>query len=163
MTLSAPIAGAKSDAEIAAPLLGSATAMVVQIRQRTTIDPSTADATALDAQTSWWPVSGTATFRTTPTGVDLVFPLNNCRKPYGYPIVLYAGSDCSAIEADSQPWDGPRGVLSSKTYCFGAPARLYESPFTDLTPRGPEGLFSPGAIDELIATLDEIRQAALAA
>jgi len=42
-------------------------------------------------------------------------------------------------------------------------ARLYESPFTDLTPRGPEGLFSPVAVDELIAALDGIRRAAMAA
>jgi hypothetical protein len=111
----------------AAPQFEGATAMLTQIRPRTTVDPSTADATALDAQTAWWPVEGTATFRTTPTGVDLVVVLNNCRKPYAYRVVLYAGSDCSTIEADSQPWDGTRGVLSTKDYCFASPARLYEA------------------------------------
>jgi type I restriction enzyme R subunit len=42
-------------------------------------------------------------------------------------------------------------------------ARLYESPFTDLTLQGPEGLFSTSTVDELIAALDDLRRTALAA
>jgi type I restriction enzyme R subunit len=40
---------------------------------------------------------------------------------------------------------------------------LYESPFTDLTPRGPDGLFTSSQLDELLAILDQVRAAAVAA
>jgi len=40
---------------------------------------------------------------------------------------------------------------------------LYESPFTDITPRGPDELFTASQLDELLAVLDQIRGAALAA
>jgi type I restriction enzyme R subunit len=43
------------------------------------------------------------------------------------------------------------------------PARLYESPFTDLTPRGPDELFEKPDLDELVRALDEVRETALAA
>lgn len=43
------------------------------------------------------------------------------------------------------------------------PGRLYESPFTDLSPRGPEGLFDPQQLAELLRALDAIRSTALAA
>jgi type I restriction enzyme R subunit len=42
------------------------------------------------------------------------------------------------------------------------PARLYESPFTDLTPRGPDGLFSSSQIDELERVLTSVRLMAIA-
>jgi type I restriction enzyme, R subunit len=43
------------------------------------------------------------------------------------------------------------------------PARLYESPFTDLTPRGPDGLFKASELDELMSTLHSVRATAMAA
>lgn len=43
------------------------------------------------------------------------------------------------------------------------PRRLYESPFTDLTPYGPEGLFGRSGVDELIGVLAEVRRTAIAA
>jgi type I restriction enzyme R subunit len=43
------------------------------------------------------------------------------------------------------------------------PRALYESPFTDVTPRGPDALFGPAQVDELIRTLDAVRTTAMAA
>ena len=42
-------------------------------------------------------------------------------------------------------------------------ATLYQSPFTDLTPRGPDGIFSSQQIDELVVAIDQVRRAATAA
>ena len=42
------------------------------------------------------------------------------------------------------------------------PGRLYESPFTDINPQGPEGVFTSGQVDDLVALLQEIRQRAAA-
>lgn len=41
-------------------------------------------------------------------------------------------------------------------------ARLYESPFTDVSPRGPEGVFTPMQVDQIVAVLVEIRERAAA-
>lgn len=38
---------------------------------------------------------------------------------------------------------------------------LYESPFTDLTPLGPEGIFTSAQVDELIEALEQITATAL--
>jgi type I restriction enzyme R subunit len=43
------------------------------------------------------------------------------------------------------------------------PPRLYESPFTDLTPRGPDGLFKASEMDELMRALEAVRATAVAA
>ncbi len=42
-------------------------------------------------------------------------------------------------------------------------ARLYESPFTDLTPHGPDALFQATEIDELLQALQAVRATAVAA
>lgn len=41
-------------------------------------------------------------------------------------------------------------------------ALLYESPFTDITPQGPDGLFTSTQVDELVAILDEVQARAMA-
>jgi type I restriction enzyme R subunit len=43
------------------------------------------------------------------------------------------------------------------------PAALYESPFTDVTPQGPDGLFSSSDVDEIMTVLERIRSTAIAA
>ena len=43
------------------------------------------------------------------------------------------------------------------------PGRLYESPFTDLTSRGPDGLFCEADLNELMDVLEAVRSAAMAA
>ena len=43
-----------------------------------------------------------------------------------------------------------------------APARLYESPFTDNSPLGPESMLSSEQVDQMVALLDDIRNRAVA-
>lgn len=37
-------------------------------------------------------------------------------------------------------------------------ARFYESPFTDLSPTGPDGLFTSDEVDQMIHLLDQVRR-----
>jgi type I restriction enzyme R subunit len=39
---------------------------------------------------------------------------------------------------------------------------LYESPFTDISPQGPDGLFTSPQIDELLSLLDDVYAHAVA-
>lgn len=40
---------------------------------------------------------------------------------------------------------------------------IYESPFTDLSPPGPDGLFTSAQVDELVAVLGKVRETSVAA
>lgn len=42
------------------------------------------------------------------------------------------------------------------------PDRLYESPFTDINPLGPEGVFPSAKVDLMVQVLEEIRKSAAA-
>ena len=42
------------------------------------------------------------------------------------------------------------------------PSLLYESPFTDVTPRGPDGLFSSVQVDASMGLLERVRTMAVA-
>jgi len=120
-------AGAASPGPVAAPVYAHAEGHFTPIRQSKLVDPAATDATALDLQTASWPVEGRVSFRTTRLSVDLELTLTQCRKPYAYPVHIYAASDCTQIHSGSQPWDGARGMLGSQAYCFGAPGALFES------------------------------------
>ena len=41
-------------------------------------------------------------------------------------------------------------------------SRLYESPFTDVSPHGPEGLFSSIQVEQLVGILEQIQDTAAA-
>jgi type I restriction enzyme R subunit len=42
------------------------------------------------------------------------------------------------------------------------PTRLYESPYTDYSPKGPDGVFDSLAVDQLISILEDVKQRATA-
>ena len=41
-------------------------------------------------------------------------------------------------------------------------AALYESPYTDVNPKGPDGVFAPLQVEELVSVLETIKDRAVA-
>jgi hypothetical protein len=64
-------------------------------------------------------VGGTATFSETADGVDLDLYLSGCAVGSADPIVIQAGSDCSAESVLGAHWDSPRGDDISPLMCVG--------------------------------------------
>jgi hypothetical protein len=123
----APLLSTACSERESGPLYEQASAQLVQIRPRHTVEPSGELARDPNSITSWWPVQGTAVFRTTSEGVDVTVALRDCRTGYSYPVRIYTQS-CSELRAGTKPWDAPRGKLATNALCIGAPgARLYDS------------------------------------
>lgn len=54
-------------------------------------------------------------------------------------------------------------IVDQLTACGAmSPELLYESPFTDLNPKGPDGVFDSAQVDELIRRISEVRARAIA-
>jgi hypothetical protein len=121
--------------------IAHAVARLTQIRPRTTVGLD-APSNDLDAQTAWWPIFGSVSFRTTAEGVDLAVDAHDCRTGYSYPVFIYTGADCSAIKRDSTPWD--RGTLKAKALCIGAPGATVHEARANTDPK-PWSLGGPAA------------------
>jgi hypothetical protein len=110
------------------PFYAQASAEIALFRPRETIDPNLDVARDPSSVTSWWPISGRATFKTTRDGVDVSVLLKNCRAAYGYPINIYEQASCSELTAGTKPWDGERGTIETNALCLGASgARLHHA------------------------------------
>ena len=83
---------------------------------------------------------------------------------------------CEALPGLGQVrgWLTARGTRCSSLWCgrasrdcnaalFDDCLQLYESPFTDVAQQGPEGLFSSKQVDDLVAILGSVREAAAVA
>ena len=120
-------AAARVDAGPPSPVYARAEGRFAPLTPGMLVDPATTDATDLSLATAAWPLEGAVSFQTTPEGVDLSLTLTQCRKPYAYPVFIYPGTDCSQLDGRSKPWDGTRGTLSSKAFCFGPAGALFDT------------------------------------
>lgn len=95
----------------------------------------------------------------TKVGHDTEFPVTGMPNNSGEGFVDYVlwgddGKPLGLVEAKRTKRDPRVGQQQ--------PELLYESPFTDLNPQGPEGVFDSTQVDELISLLGEVRARAVA-
>jgi hypothetical protein len=138
------------------PVYAQASAALVQVRPRETIIPGMTMANDPNAVTSWWPIMGSATFKTTRDGVDVSVAFKSCRDAYSYPVAVYESADCSSLQKGAEPWDGERGTIPVSAFCIGAPgARAYHSRLrSDEKPWSLGGRASSNLIGHSLAVLD---------
>ncbi len=81
------------------------------------------------------------------------------------------GSSSKQSGGKASPASAPRPCISASMMSCSVPGfarahtwpcQLYESPFTEFSPRGVEGVFDSAQVGQIFSVLDEIRRAAVA-
>jgi hypothetical protein len=82
-------------------------------------------------------IAGTATFATTPSGVDLSVSITGCVSGSAYPVIIHEGDACTSAMLQGPDWDAPRGDGIPGLTCTGTSGiglLYYARPSTDPKP-----------------------------